>query len=458
MTLTEYLITRQESFDEIPFTPPDSLVLSALAYLNMDAYAHANVTGNARVPLVDILRFTQLEDLLPGGWISEARELPQFLEAVARSRRFADLAVSFYANESAAAIEKQFCACTFSVHMGCAHPMVYLAFRGTDGTLAGWKEDFNLSYRTVIPSQITATRYVSGVLSAFPAAQHVIVGGHSKGGNLAEYAAATIDEAGYSRIDRIFNHDGPSFLKAPGPRMARADFLAKLHKTVPESSIFGMILEHRDDYLVVQSDATGPYQHKPFTWIVEGADFAYQEELNASARLFDTTLDRWLRSCTPEQRECFIDTVYELIVSSDATSWKQFQESLPANLALIAREGRNLDAKTKEGIALALRNLAGVANETARERMAAVINRMRTAVSDARPPRVGIDQAQDAEGEAHEVSAEDAACANNPSGTPSLTRAHGEGAHGEGARDSAADAPRGLADTFADITNPTIMR
>lgn len=386
MTLIEYLHKRQESFDEIPFNPIDSLVLSALAYLNWDAYPYASVTTRERVPVIDILRFTPLENLLTAGWISDAKELPDFLEALVRNHRFADLSVSLFVNEVAATIEKQFCACTFTVHEGCTQPVVYLAFRGTDGTLAGWKEDFNLSYRTVIPSQITATRYVSGVLSAFPTQQHIVVGGHSKGGNLAEYAAVTIDGTGYERISRVFNHDGPSFLKAPSPRITQTDFLEKLHKTVPESSIFGMILEHRDDYLVVKSDATGPYQHKPFTWLVDETDFLYQEELNASAQFFDTAIDRWLRSCTPEQRERFIDTIYELIISSDATSWKDFQESLPSNIARLAREGRNLDAATKEVLMLTLRKLAGVANATVRESARDMIDRIRTAARDAKLP------------------------------------------------------------------------
>lgn len=145
MTLIEYLIKRQESFDEIPFNPVDSLVFSALSYLDWDAYAYASVTERTRVPVIDILRFTPLDSLLASGWISDAKELPAFLEALARSRRFADISVSLFANEVAASIEKQFCACTFTVHEGCAQPIVYLAFRGTDGTLAGWKEDFNLS-------------------------------------------------------------------------------------------------------------------------------------------------------------------------------------------------------------------------------------------------------------------------------------------------------------------------
>lgn len=379
-TMIDYLRRHEEGFDETPFTPVDSLVLSALAYLELDAYRFADVQGGKPVAIVDIVRFTDLDDMVSGGWIKASRDLPVFLDALLRCHRFADLTARYFVNENAAVIEKQFCACTFGFDGDRAH---YLAFRGTDGTFAGWKEDFNLSYRKVIPSQRSAERYVSGVLSALPGDTRIFVGGHSKGGNLAEFAAATVDDSNYARIERVFNHDGPSFLNPPSPRIDAADFKEKLHKTVPESSIFGMILEQRDDYSVVQSDASGIFQHNPFTWLVDDTDFLYQEGLNASAALFDETLDRWLTSCTPEQRETFIDTFYDLIVSTDATTWQEFQEGgLIGNVAGVLRDGRNLDAATKEIIAHTMRNLRTVANATVRERLRGFIGRMRASALD----------------------------------------------------------------------------
>lgn len=375
--MTDYLRETQTGFDETPFTPVDSLVLSSLSYFDFDAYAYGDVGGADFVPIIDILRFTPLEDLLSSGWLKKAAELPDFLAALARSRRFADLGVGFFANESAAVIEKQFCACTFRVGDKDNAPVAYLAFRGTDGSLTGWKEDFNLSYMPTIPSQKTATAYMSGVLSALPADVPVYTGGHSKGGNLAEFAALTIDEGGYRRIRRIFNHDGPSFLEAPSPRIDTAEFKAKLDKTVPESSIFGMILESRDEFRIVRSDARGFFQHIPFTWMVEGNDFATQTELNSSAKTIDTALDRWLRSCTQQEREVFIDTIYGLLTSGDVKSWADFQDGFVSNMAAFVRDGRNLDEDTKEIMVQTIRNLGEVAGATLHERLETVVQRMR---------------------------------------------------------------------------------
>ena len=150
---------------------------------------------------------------------------------------------------------------------------------------------------------------------------------------------------------------------------------------MPESSIFGMVLEHRDDYAVVQSDATGIFQHNPFTWLVDDTDFLYQEGLNASAALFDETLDRWLKSVTPEQRERFIDTFYDLIASTtDSNTWQEFWEGgVVGTVAGVLRDGRNLDAETKEIIAHTIRNLATVTNATVRERLKRLAARVRDA-------------------------------------------------------------------------------
>ena len=299
-----------------------------------------------------------------------------FYHAIAANPRFSDIEMGAFLEQFDDGEQTQFAAVTYRLPSGT----LVVAFRGTDDSLVGWKEDFNLSYMPVIPSQKTATAYVSGVLSALPSEMPIYVGGHSKGGNLAEFAALTIDEGGYARIKRVFNHDGPSFLEAPSPRIDEPEFQAKLDKTVPESSVFGMILESRDDFRIVQSNAMGFFQHVPFTWIVDGCDFSTQRTLNNSAKMFDITLDRWLRSCSQHEREVFIDTMYDLITSSDAKSWADFQSSFMSNMATFMRDGRNLDDQTKEVMAHAIKNLGDVAGHTLRERLGATIERMKEAV------------------------------------------------------------------------------
>lgn len=344
-------------FSALPFDDVDSLVLSSLSYLNYERYPLEDVESARPVPLIDILRFTPNEELTCGSWLKDGDDVPDFLRAVACSVRYRTLAACLYAHEAPQNIDKQFCAVTF-----VADDMPpYVAYRGTDGTVAGWREDFDLAYKDIIPSHTAALRYLSGVLSSLSDEPCVNVGGHSKGGNLAEYAAACIDEAGFSRIAAVYNHDGPAFLQAPSPRFDLEAYRSRCRKTIPESSIFGMILERRVDYRVVHSDAFTVFQHRPFNWLTSGHDFSYADELNDNARLFDDVLDSWLRSSTPEQRQIFLDTLFDLVKSTEASNWEEFQASFASNIPSLLRKQSDLDDETREVMASVMSRLVSQA-------------------------------------------------------------------------------------------------
>lgn len=352
----------QRTFAESPFNPVDSLVFSTLAYLNYEEAPCMPADAEGRALLHDVVMLSDWAALTARSWMEDAKDTRAFLHVLAASRRMRDVRVAFYANERSEAVEKQFSAVTL-FFPAAEGQVAYLAFRGTDGSFAGWKEDFNLCFKRVIPSQRTAAAYTSGVASAFGGP--LILGGHSKGGNLAEYAALTVDEGSYSRIEGVYNHDGPSFLEDPSPRIDDPRFCALLHKTVPESSAFGMILERRADFRVIVSSALSVFQHEPFTWQTEGDDFVHQEALNPTAVFFDEALDAWLRSKSPKERERFIDTIYELLASTEAASWSEFQEKLFANTRQVLGARSKLDAETKSFIWQTIGSLGGIIkNET----------------------------------------------------------------------------------------------
>ena len=350
-SIVTYIEREQRTFIESPVNPVDSLVFSSLCYFNFDqlvlkpevSSVSCSLDTHTATPVLlsDILALCEVNSLTEGSWLKDSEESVRFIQAIRASRRYRDVAVALFVDEI----------------------MAYIAFRGTDGTLTGWKEDFSLSYKPVIPSQRSALAYVSGVSSATKCP--LILGGHSKGGNLAQYAALCTDEGTYHRIIAIYDHDGPSFLEDPSPRRTTAEYDRKLHKLVPESSAFGMILERRDDYRVVQSSASAIFQHHPFSWMVAGDDFVYQQDLNASAQFFDEALDTWLRSKTPAERERFIQTIYDLIMQTNATSWADFQTRLGANMATVMGAGSKLDTDTKQFLISTLGSLgATLKNQT----------------------------------------------------------------------------------------------
>lgn len=343
-TIISFVSEEQRSFEELSFTPLDSLVLSVVSYFNFEEYDQGDFGDSAKVNLHDILALSDRSRVCARSWLADSSGRDEFWASLMASRRYRAVTLGFYVNEISTTIEKQFSAVSFFL----PHAGIYLAFRGTDGSFAGWKEDFNMSFKQVIPSQVSAARYLSGVASA--TTESLILGGHSKGGNLAEYAALVADDDTYNRIIGIYNHDGPAFLESPSPRFGTEPYMEKLHKTVPESSAFGMILEQRDSYRVVRSNARFVFQHEPFTWYTEGDDFLYQDELNKTASFFDSSVDKWLRSHSSEERKRLIDTVYELFASTKADNWSDFHNELLRNARHIISEGGKLDPETRRFI------------------------------------------------------------------------------------------------------------
>lgn len=421
-----YLEREQCTFDELPFNEVDSLVFSSLCYLRWERACSCvpSVSLDASSPqgvrLHDVLSLCDTSAIIQGNWLEDSKETELFLQACRASRRLRDVVVTFYADEMSEAIEKQFSATTFilinadlsenrlngnkldsadksaannsvdhkdvskegsantsaanrradtfnqdamSLDKPGAGCLAYVAFRGTDGTFAGWKEDFNLSFIEVIPSHRSAAAYLSGIADALPGS--LIVGGHSKGGNLAEYAALTCAEAVFNRIQGVYNHDGPSFLEDPSPRGATAAFETIYHKTVPESSVFGMILERNDRYRVVCSSAHAVFQHEPFTWQVEGSEFACKEGLNASAVWFDTALDQWLRQYGKEDRERLVDTVYAVLAAAGVPTFADFQQDLPANIRTVIETGARLNPQEREFVFRVISDFGAVLRDEA---------------------------------------------------------------------------------------------
>ncbi len=342
-SLEKYLQTQTKSFSEEPFNCVDSLILNTLCYLNFEEYPYIKQLKEPCAPLIDILRFTPFEKAVSSSFLKKGQDVEPFLHGVATNYRYHDLTVHHYVNEYSEYIDRQFSAVTFTAEGMPA----YIAFRGTDGTVVGWKEDFKLSYKEILPSHQSALRYLSGIASYLPPDEKINLGGHSKGGNLAEYAAAVIHKDVYNRIEGIYNNDGPGFLEDPSPRYNEPDYIAKQHKYLPESSLFGMIMQNSDRYKVVKSDATSLLQHRPLTWVIEGNDFAYKEDLNDSAKLFDKTFDTWMKSATPKQREVFLDTIFDLIATTEAKSWASFQKNFVSNMTTVLANAQEIDPETK---------------------------------------------------------------------------------------------------------------
>lgn len=345
-----------DPFRERPFCAVDSLVLAQLAYLHLPAAALPALCRWDGMPLRDLLRAEYFAGMFRQ--VRSPEDNRRLLSAVAASPRFRDVRVCGYTEQVDAGQEKQFGAVTFRLDGQTA----YVAFRGTDSTLLGWKEDFNMAFQSPVPSQEEALRYLEAAARQCPGA--LLAGGHSKGGNLAVYAAMKCGAPAQDRIVRIYSHDGPGFKEDVLNSGAFRRIGGRVDKTLPQSSVIGMLLEHQEDFRVVRSTRAGLMQHDPFSWVVQGNAFCVVEQLSASARYMDRTLNAWIRQFNDQDRERFVDALYGILNASEAETIPQLRAGWQRNIPAVARAAAQTDPDTRAFLLRTVRALAvlGVKN------------------------------------------------------------------------------------------------
>ena len=349
--IAEYLSQQRAPFADAPLTEVDSLVLATVAYFSFEKGTLARIEPNERVLLPVAICGIAHDDLYGDIWLSRMGG-DEFLAALLASPRFMSLKVANYANEVSTRSEKQFSAITFFMQDEWA----YVAYRGTDNTLAGWKEDLNLAYMKEVPSQVRARSYLEDI--AGTAAARLFVGGHSKGGNLAEYAALTCRDRTFDKVERVFNHDGPGFAFSPSVRAESAEYAGKLRKTVPEGSIVGMLMENREHYRIVRSSGVLLAQHASTRWEIENGSFVTVDALSPEASIVSSTINAWAQSYEPAALELFVDTVFDLLGAANADTWTEFAEDRPARALAIASATAQLPAEIRLTIMRMLRDIA----------------------------------------------------------------------------------------------------
>ena len=347
----DYLLWRGDlSMDAVPPNPVDTLILSELCYIGFEGLVPGDFLHP--VPLkVAAEAFLMLPDREDRDRVKRDADL---LAAAAQTRRFGELRLAFYRSELLPQMQSQFAAVTWLLPGGTA----VITYRGTDLTLTGWKEDFNMSFQSQVPAQEKALWY----LEAFARVHHgpIRLAGHSKGGNLAVYAAAKATEELQDRILSVHNHDGPGFhsemLRSPGYRA----ILPKTRTFIPQSSVVGMLLEHEEPYTVVRSRQLSLLQHEPYSWEVLGGDFIRMEEIDENSRFLDMTLKRWLAQTSPEERNAFVDAIFELLTLGEIDDLRAV--ILPKNVMRYLRQLRT-DEKMRSTIAKVFTDLFRAAME-----------------------------------------------------------------------------------------------
>ena len=339
------LTLEQSEFNEI-----DNLILARFSYFPFDKIIRENEIATIK----ELSRRFSNQDVtkLPILWKDDVELFP----LMGNSKRFGGMLATKYINKIDAEQEKQFSAITVLMPDGT----IYVSYRGTDNTIVGWKEDFNMSFKSHIASQISAKQYLEEIAKEYPSSK-IIIGGHSKGGNIAVYAATFASKEVKDRIINVYNNDGPGFCEDVIETPEYQEILPRVHTYIPQSSIIGRLMNHKEKYTIVESVQKGIMQHDLYSCQVLGKEFVTLKKLTNESEFIDKTIKDWLENVEPEKREQVIDAVFEILNTTEAQTMKELKANWFANAKTILGTYKNIDSDTKEMVWQTVNELLKVA-------------------------------------------------------------------------------------------------
>lgn len=326
MNMLDYVKWRGDiTFEERGLNEIDSLIFSYLSYEMFDG-----LVGNENHTLQEISKqfFMLYDEKTLENRLTLSKKSYLLLKAMANVPRYQSLILTHYVNEIDHEQDLQFSACTFEYK----DKWKYIAFRGTDDTFTGWKEDFSMSYKKEVLSQRKAVEYLNKVSSEDSFLTKVLnkcdyyVGGHSKGGNLAMYACAFVPSDVQKRIKRIDNFDGPGFMEPVWMNSSIQSILPKIHTYIPTSSLFGRMLVHQEKVSVIKSNYFGLIQHDPLYWHVDVDRFVYEDEVSGGSEKALIQLNEMLHEYDINKREALIESLFGIFKRLDIYTFEDLLE------------------------------------------------------------------------------------------------------------------------------------
>lgn len=373
MNILDYLATEFATFEEKPFNPLDSAILSQFCMVRLEGIVPAlrnleafpglptfselqfSVPGSA-LHFTEVLRAELYETMFTGlvpGLVKEN------MIALAASPRFRDMVVQDYLSLFDNTLQTQFAAMTFAYK----DQFVYVGYRGTDSSFTGWKEDFNMACTSPIPSQEHAVHYLEAIAATKP--KRLIVGGHSKGANLAVYAALRANIPTQQHIEIVYSHDGPGFKPGVFDAPTWAALEGRIHRTVPQESIIGMFMETAVPPRVVKSTEHGIMQHSIFSWDITSDDFVYVDAVADSSLFTQTVLIDWLAGSSDSEVAIIGKALFDAIEASGAQDISELLSGGVRSIALLTEAAKNTDDTTRDTLIAAAKTLTEIATRRA---------------------------------------------------------------------------------------------
>ncbi len=324
--LTEYA---DIDFPRHPFTAVDALALCQMAYLKTEGI----VPADSFITFREMFRHADSEKMYEDRLFGEIYR--EFMKKMAEAERYKDLEAGLYEEAVSEQEEYQFAAVTFRA----PKDRHFVAFRGTDEKLVGWKEDFNMGYMQRLPSQEIALAY----LNKIPGKGAVFVGGHSKGGSQAVYAAAKADRRVKNRISAVFSFDGMGLGEEFYSSKEYEEIRGRVTKIIPEESVIGTLFERPENCLVVRSEGIGIKQHDFMNWNIRDGHFEYCDSLKPAARHLADRLNKWIISLDAAEKEHFVGSIYSLVMACHPDEIYSLQDEAVKKVITVINELRSMD-------------------------------------------------------------------------------------------------------------------
>ena len=324
--IINYIEDNMKTFKQSAFNELDALVFTWLSYYHVDKEIYKQKSFD-KIYLKDFYNAKYFYKMTYD--VFDIPNSKKMLSLIAASPRFRDAEMFYFIENINKQIEKQFAAMTFEYEKG----KYFVAYRGTDHSFVGWKEDFNMSFLKYVPAQVEAKKYLEDVIKKKPGSY--IVGGHSKGGNLAMYAASFVDEKYRKNIKCIYNFDGPSLNSKLISDKRYISIKKLIKKYVPQSSVVGMCFEKTTNYKIIKSNSVGVLQHNPFTWGIDGNKLTVLKDSTFDSKAFKTGINALINTLSEEELKLFVDTLYGVVEATKADTAELFLKNLSKNTKIV---------------------------------------------------------------------------------------------------------------------------
>lgn len=331
------------SFQQSAFNEIDGLILSIFAYLDFSFVGSEIVFFHDAVRKINVM---PEEQKLDGPGII-MKDVVSLANAAANSERYSNMGVYKFVDITNEELEIQFAAVTFLL----PDTTIFISFRGTDNTLVGWKEDLNMCFIDGIPSQLEAAKYVNAIAQEVD--MPLRLGGHSKGGNLSIWASAHLNPKHKQRIINIYSNDAPGFNESFLNASIYLEIREKIFSFVPESSIVGVLMEH-DSYTIIRSSSPSLLQHNPFSWLISSKQFVYDDSRTLSGKQFEKIINSWIKAMSVDEREELIESIYDIVTSSDAKTLEDFDKAKIKSIISMSRTFREMGLRKQAQLVFSL--------------------------------------------------------------------------------------------------------